>query len=191
MKHVLRFSRRAVLRSATATGLLAAVSPSTRAEDPPAPRPDDVASIDAILAALYDVISGPKGQPRDWDRFRSLCAPSARLMVCVPNRDAPPKTILRVFSVDEFVAQGKLSAERQAFFEREVARKVDRFGHIAQVFSTYVARAEAAETAPPIAQGINSIQLFWDDARWQVVSILWDTEAPDRPIPPEYRPRGR
>ena len=34
--------------------------------------PADVASIDAIMKAVYDVISGDAGQKRDWDRFRSL-----------------------------------------------------------------------------------------------------------------------
>ena len=135
------------------------------------------------------MISGPKGQARDWDRFRSLFVPSARLMVCLPSRDAPGKTALRVFSVDEFVSQGKMASERTAFFEREVARKVDRFGHIAQVFSTYEARSEEGEKGELIARGINSFQLFWDDSRWYVVTVLWDTEAPDRPVPPEYRRR--
>src|SRR5436190_11120186 len=33
--------------------------------------PKDVSSMDSIMKAIYDVISGEKGKPRDWDRFRS------------------------------------------------------------------------------------------------------------------------
>jgi hypothetical protein len=183
--------RRTLLQTAATTGIAVAFGRTALADDPPArppaAKPEDVASIDAILAALYDVISGPKGQARDWDRMRSLFVPSACLMVCVPNRDAPPKAALRVFTVEEFIAAATQSSQRQAFYEREVARKTERFGHIAHVFSTYEARTEPGEDAEPIARGINSFQLFWDESRWHVVTIYWDTEAPDRPIPPEYR----
>src|SRR5437660_4770493 len=34
--------------------------------------PSDVASIDAIITAAYEVISGPAGKKRDWHRERSL-----------------------------------------------------------------------------------------------------------------------
>src|SRR5688572_18845337 len=54
-----------------------APAPATQSQSPaaapiPAANPADVASIDAIVAALYDVISGPAGKKRDWDRMRSL-----------------------------------------------------------------------------------------------------------------------
>ena len=42
--------------------------------------PKDVASIDAIMKAVYDVISGDAGKLRDWDRFRSLFHKDARLI---------------------------------------------------------------------------------------------------------------
>ena len=49
----------------------------------PAAAPADVASMDAIMAALYDVISGPPGKARDWNRMRSLFVPGAHM---VPTR---------------------------------------------------------------------------------------------------------
>ncbi len=72
--------------------LLAIAAPMNAQQTPapapaaPAPNPADVASVDAIVAALYDVISGPAGQARDWDRFRSLFHPSARLIPAGKNR---------------------------------------------------------------------------------------------------------
>src|SRR5690242_2414566 len=40
----------------------------------------DTVSIDAIIKALYESISGPAGAPRQWDRDRALYAPGAILI---------------------------------------------------------------------------------------------------------------
>ena len=40
----------------------------------------DVSSPEAIVAAVYDVISGPAGQKRNWDRMRTLFVPDARMI---------------------------------------------------------------------------------------------------------------
>lgn len=169
--------------------LAAASLPPARAEPPVTPRaearPADVASIDAIVDALYDCISGPAG-PRDWDRLRHLFLPGARLIPCrkPPGSDAAEA---RVLSVDEFIAIVEPNAKKQGFFEREVHRRLDRFGAVAQVFSTYESR-HAADDPRPFVRGINSFQLFFDGKRWWVVTIFWDSERPDQPIPPEHLP---
>src|SRR3954465_1062472 len=110
--------------------------------------PADVGSMDAIIKALYDVISGPAGQPRKWDRMRSLFVPGARL---IPSGGAAP----RVLTVDEYIAQAGPNLERNGFFEREISNKVETFGHITHTFSTYESR-RTAEDAKPFARGINS-----------------------------------
>lgn len=170
---------------ALAAGTLAQDAPKP-ADAPAVPeaRPGDVESIDSILAALYETVSGPKGQPRDLDRLRSLFAPGARL-IPVLNREGKP-TEARVLDIEAFLAIATPAFNRDGFFEREIARKVDRFGHIAQVFSTYEARR--ARDEPPFVRGINSIQLFHDGDRWWVLTIYWDTERTGIPIPPEYLP---
>src|SRR5262249_50713280 len=137
------YPRRHFWRSAAAAGFAAAVGAG--ADDPapkaPAAKAEDVATLDAILAALYDVISGPKGKPRDWDRMRGLFAPGARLIPCLP-KDSRGKVATRVHTVEEFIARAAPASEQRGFFEREVARRVDRFGHVAQVFSTYESREQ-------------------------------------------------
>jgi hypothetical protein len=45
-----------------------------------------VKSIDAIMKALYSIPAGNPGQPRDWDRYRSLFTPDARM---IPARGNP------------------------------------------------------------------------------------------------------
>jgi hypothetical protein len=151
-----------------------------------APRPDDVKSIDAILAGLYDAISGPAGE-RDWDRLRSLFYPGARLIPCVRAKQEEPKPAItaRVSTLEEYIKRAQPIFKANGFFEREIARRVERFGAVAHVFSTYESR-HAANDPQPFARGINSIQLFFDGTRWWVVTIFWDSERPDQAIPEEY-----
>lgn len=148
----------------------------------PAARKEDVESMDAILGALYNVISGPAGQPRDWDRFRSLFTPGARLIPTGRTPEGQPR--ISVVDPDGYIARSS-GALQQGFFEKEIARSVDRFGGIAQVFSTYEAR-RAADDPKPFVRGINSIQLYHDGTRWWIVSVYWEAERADSPIPAQY-----
>ena len=168
-----------------ALGLLAALTISTPGQDAiKAANPADVKSPEAITAALYDVISGPAGQKRDWDRFRSLFAPGARLIPVVPEKDGG--ATVRTWSPEDYVKGGAPYLEKEGFFEAEIARKVEAFGNIVHVFSTYESRY--AKEGPVFARGINSIQLLKDGDRWWVVTIYWDAERPDNPIPKTYLP---
>jgi hypothetical protein len=154
---------------------------------PPPADPADVRSVDAILGALYDVISGPAGA-RNWGRFRSLFWPGARL---IPTRHPPDSAATAlVLDPETYAARAGAYFQSNGFFEREAARRLEQFGSIAQVFSTYESR-HAATDSVPFTRGINSIQLFDDGTRWWVVSIFWDAERAGLTIPPEYlRPSG-
>lgn len=145
--------------------------------------PADVSSMDAILKSLYDVISGPAGQKRDWDRFRSLFYEGARLIPATKPADGPPRA--RVLDVEGYVTRASGNMSSQGFYEKEIARRVDQFGSIAQVFSTYESR-RAADDAKPFARGINSIQLYNDGTRYWIITIFWDAERADNPLPAKY-----
>lgn len=142
--------------------------------------PTDVASLDAIMAAVYDVISGPAGQRRDWNRMRSRFTAGARMM---PHGARG----LRVGTVEDYIATSGPVLEERGFFEREIGRVVEQYGDIAHVFSTYEARS--AQSGPVIMRGINSFQLVRHAGRWWVVSIMWQAETPQTPIPERYLPR--
>lgn len=142
--------------------------------------PEDVESIDAIVAALYDVISGPPGEARDWNRMRSLFIPGGRLMPVGPRG---PGVGMRLLEVNDYIALSGATLERVGFTERELARRTERFGHIAHVFSTYEGRAQ---TEDMVVRGINSIQLVNDGTRWWVVSVFWEAETDENPLPAEY-----
>ncbi len=149
----------------------------------PTARPEDVSSMDAILAALYDVISGPAGKKRDWDRMRSLFIPEGRLMAVGPKKEGGFG--YRVMDVDGYIKASGNYLETNGFFEREVSRVVERFGEIAHVFSTYEARNKA-EDPKPFMRGINSIQLLYDGKRWWIVSVYWEAETATNQLPEKY-----
>jgi hypothetical protein len=147
-----------------------------------AARPEDVETIDGVIRAMYEVISGPAG-PRDWERERTLFAPGAQLMPARPGQDGGPP-IVDVLDLDGFIASRSPYFAANDFYEIEVARRVERFGNIAHAWSTYESRRALDE--PPFMRGINSIQLFHDGQRWWVLSVLWDNERTGNPIPEGY-----
>jgi hypothetical protein len=169
----------AAASSTAAAGQEAAKTAAPR----PAAKPEDVSSPDAILAATYDVISGPPGE-RDWNRFNSLFLPDARLIATGTSKKDGKQRI------DSFPPEGyaKMAGgyfKEHGFFEREIGRKAERYGNIMQIFSTYESR-NAKEDKEPFARGINSFQLYYDGTRWWVVTIFWEEESPTTPIPQEF-----
>jgi hypothetical protein len=142
----------------------------------------DTALIDALVTSLYQSLSGPPGA-RDWDPLRALFHPQARLTWTRPEPGMPPW----VMSVEEFLASATRYFETQGMFEVEIHRRSEVFGAMAHVFSSYEARHDADESGP-FARGINSIQLIKENNRWWVLSMVWDDERPDQPIPSRYLP---
>jgi hypothetical protein len=170
-----------------ASRLESQATPSATASATVAADPRDVASAEAIIAALYDANTVLVDQKRGADRFRSLFVPGARLMPTFRGANGPG--VIRIQTVDDYVRGASSGPPRHGFSEREIARTSEAFGNIMQLFSTYETHRDSADTHP--VRGINSIQLFNDGTRWWVVGVLWDNERPDKPIPPAYlKPRA-
>jgi len=141
----------------------------------------DVKSVDATIAALYEVISGEAGTPRDWDRFRNLFTADAQLIPTSKNKEG--KFTYRVLSPDDYV-QMFTSRVATGFYESELHRTADDFGTIVQVFSTYETKEK--KDGPPTNRGINSIQLFYDGTRYYVMNIFWCAESLGFKLPEKY-----
>lgn len=146
---------------------------------------EDVSSVDAIITALYDVISGPAGEKRDWDRMKSLFIPEGRLIPTFKQPDG--KVGYRWWSIQEYIDQAGAGLEQNGFFEVEIARKQENYGTVVHLFSTYESRRNA-DDEKPFARGINSIQLMYDAERWWIMSVFWRGESPDNKIPTAYLP---
>lgn len=151
-----------------------------------APRMEDVLTIDGMINAYYDVVSGPAGKPREWARDRTLYIKDLRFVAV--DVDKQGKIEPRIVDHQAYVDSSE-SLARDGFFEKEIHRVTERFGPIAHVWSTYESRR--IENGPIIMRGINSIELFWDGKRWWISNAIWTDEQPDLPIPKEYLPAGK
>ncbi|MCU0368530.1 MAG: RNA recognition motif domain-containing protein [Cyclobacteriaceae bacterium] len=141
----------------------------------------DTKTVESTLSALYEVISGEPNQPRDWDRFRNLFKPEGRL---IPTRkDESGNLVIKTLSPEEYVAlfQSRIPT---GFFERELSRKIETFGTVTHVFSTYETRDK--KEGPVTNRGINSIQLFYDNNRYYIVNIFWCAESMGFELPKKY-----
>jgi hypothetical protein len=144
----------------------------------PAAKADDVKSLDAIMHAIYGVISGPAGD-RDWNRFRSLCLPQVRLTSVGRRQDGTP--YVASFSIDDYIRRAGEHFAKDGFYENAIVNQTTGFGNMNQVLSSYESRHAPGEK--PFQRGVNSFQILNDGKRWWIVSILWDSERPDNPLP--------
>jgi hypothetical protein len=141
----------------------------------------DVATEDAIIKTLYDVISGEPGTTRDWARFRNLFLPESRL---IPTRkNDAGELILKALTPEEYITLFQ-SRVATGFFERELSRKTESFGTVYHLFSTYETKEK--KDGPVTNRGINSIQLFKDKNRYYVVNIFWCAESMGFSLPEKY-----
>jgi hypothetical protein len=150
-----------------------------------APDPRDVGSIDAIINAAYDGISGPAGKQRDWERERALFYPGARLIPTAKDAGEISDLAPHNLDVEGYIKRVQPYFEKNGFYEREIARRTEQFGRIAHVWSTYESRHNEYDPEP-FMRGINSIHLFNDGARWWIVTIYWQHESLKHPIPNKY-----
>lgn len=147
-----------------------------------AARPEDVASIDSIMKAFYEVVSGPAGEPRQWSRDRSLYIPGVRFVSMNVNDKGEP--VARVMDHQQFVDASDHQVVSTGFYEWEIHRETKRFGNIAHVFSTYESRI--TKDGPVIARGVNSVELYWDGKRWWIAGAIWDEERKGNPLTKDF-----
>ena len=133
----------------------------------------DLAGIDQAIRGVYEVISGPPGQKRDFDRMRSLFAPGATLKAIGPKG-------LHGGTLEDYISRNKDVLEKEGFTERELGRRTEVWGGLATAWSSYDGRTASGSFHE---RGINSFQLVKIDGKWLVASILWQEETPDNPLP--------
>jgi len=145
-----------------------------------------VQTLNSTILTLYAVISGEKGQERDWELMKFLFHPEAKLIPSGKNKEGV--YVARYMTPDDYILSNGQWLIDEGFFEKEIHRSVNTFGNITQVFSTYESyKSEADET--PFMRGINSIQLLNDGERWWILNIYWTQESQENPIPKEYLPK--
>lgn len=146
-----------------------------------------VATLDSTIATLYSVISGDKGETRDWDLFKHLFKKDAKLIPTGKNKKG--ETNVRYMSPEEYIKTSGKWLVKNGFYEVEIKRETQTFGKITHVFSTYQS-FKRKDDKKPFMRGINSIQLFNDGKRWWIVNIFWMQESEENPIPKNYLPKN-
>ena len=177
--------QRAIRRLFSILGILLTTSTVVHAQARPA-SPADVGTITDIMRVSYEVISGPAGAPRQWDRDRTLYM-SGATFVSTAKRDGKVQTT--IMTTEEYRRKSDARFVAEGLFETEIGSRVERFGNVAQVRSVSVARR--TPTGPIEARYVNYVQLFWDGNRWWIAGAVWDQERPDNPIPAAWLGRGR
>ena len=157
------------------------MTPADLAAKVPSPKPDDVKSLDAIIQAAYESISGPAGA-RDWNRFRSIFLPQARFTEVGKRDDGG--TIIISWDVEDFIRDAGAIFAKESFYENGIVNEAAGYGNMRQVLSSYESRRAPGEK--PFQRGINSFQVLNDGKRWWIVSIFWDSERPDNPLPEKF-----
>jgi len=143
----------------------------------------DVKTVDGIMKALYEATAGPPGQARDWDRLRRICHPEMRFLAV--RNDGAGGTLIFPLPTEDYIMHNKSYFEGGGFFETELARRTESFGNITHVWSTFESRRGSAD-ADPYIRGVYSAQLLKDGERWWLLSLSWDMETEDNPLPDRY-----
>ena len=149
------------------------------------PRPEDVSTIEGIVKASYETISGGVGVPRQWGRDRTLFAPSVRYISVGKDKAGAVKT--RTSDYQEYLDESDDFLVKQGFTEVELGRKIERFGNVATVLSSYEGRVTS--TGKVVTRGVNIFSLYFDGKRWWIQTMLWDEESPKNLIPSELLPK--
>lgn len=164
--------------------LLALAATRGSAQVPAQPRPEDVTTLGGIMKAYYDVVSGPAGSLPDPARDQTLHHPSAQ--VTLLDRKADGSATVTVTTLAGYYQRTGTGPRRQPFYEREINRVTHRIGALVQVWSTY--ESSLVPGGKPFSRGINSIQMYWDGARWWILGWVFDDERNGGKVPPEYLP---
>jgi hypothetical protein len=130
---------------------------------------DDTSRIESVIQTFYEVISGPAGHERDWDKMRALFVPGASLVSSsVALGASPPEAI----DVGAYVRRLAAWANQQGFFETGHIHRIEMFGNIATVVSMYEARHHPDESEP-FRRGVCFMQMLGDGEQWRLTSMIW------------------
>lgn len=149
--------------------------------------PKDWESPEAIVHALYDVVSADAGIERDWDRYRALFLDGARMSVAV---DSTIGSGIMGMDPEELIGQTESAYAATGFHEIPLVTRVEQHGLLASVMSSFEIRLRRSDDKP-LMRGLNHFQLLNDGERWWIVSNAGVIETPASPLPKDLQPADR
>jgi len=145
----------------------------------------DDPAITELLQRLYAVISFEEGGDPDFEGLEQVFSRHARITRVTPEATdyLEPQSFLQM--TRNLVELGAYTS----FHELEVARRVQRFGRVAQVWSVYETRCNRLARTP-LGRGVNSIQLIHESGGWRVLGLSWDETHTEQCLPIEQLAEG-
>jgi hypothetical protein len=137
----------------------------------------DVKTVDAIINAYYDVVSGSSSEPWEFERDKYIHSENAVITRLDDNGKAESHTLEA-----EYIPIGL--SPKEDFYEKELKRKVSKYGNIAQVWSAFEIRTDL-KTESNI-RGLNSIQLHYENGRWWIDSWTCEMESEKSSVVTEF-----
>ena len=134
----------------------------------------------AAMGRYYELFCFKGGATPDPEELRDLFMPEGK--VINSNPDLP-----RALNVEQFIDLQQAQATHRAatgFYEREQFQKIDLFGNVAHVLSTY-AKLDRSHTEP-FALGVGSVQLIKVQERWLISVVAWYDQTAEVQVPERY-----
>lgn len=143
---------------------------------------DNLSTLDGVMKAYYDVVTVKKGGKISFERDSLQHLPNVKVgwVTHTPNGS----TGFKLATLKEYHQHADASLEREGFYEHEISRKVEHFGGIYHVWSTYESRN--SPNGKVIARGINSVELYFDGKRFWILGWFFDGESKANPLPAKY-----
>ena len=138
---------------------------------------EDVKSVDAIINAYYDVISGSSSEPWEFERDKYIHSKNAFITRLDVNGKAETHSLEA-----EYIPIGL--SPKEDFYEKELKRTVSKYGSIAQVWSAFEIRTDP-NTESNI-RGLNSVQLHYEKGRWFIDSWTCEMESEKNSVVSEF-----
>jgi len=164
--------------------LAAVLSLGLLGSSPAQANPNDWASPEALVHALYEVVSADAGEARDWDRFRALFLDGAQMSVAM---DSKIGSGIMAMSTEDLITQTDSAYAATGFHETALVTRVEQHGLMASVMSSFEVRLRR-DDREPLMRGLNHFQLLNDGERWWIVSNVGVLEGPQSPLPTEFQP---
>ena len=141
----------------------------------------DIKSIDGITNLMLDILSGPQGEKRDWELYKSLFSEGATMHIVNPN--APIGKQMKTIPIDEFVEKYSAAYSRDGFFEEATGLVVNEFNGVANAFQSFYCKNLIGTYEN---RGVNTYQLIFADDRWWITNIAFANETEESKVPKKY-----
>lgn len=166
-----------------AIGFGASLQPHTQGPSAVPPKAVPASTVDELIGSFFKAMTGPPGVGHDWEGLRSLFADDGRMIAARTNDAGGSDPV--VLKVDDFIETSREYLDGAGLVESEISRRVEQFGNLAHVLSTYQSKRRVSD-AEPYARGIYSFQLIDTGDGWRIVSLFWEFERLGTPIPSKY-----